>query len=140
MLTKQVLKRLNPNEGNLLADPAMKTKIRFRLGGIVFPPKIMYKIYTTGFSTQYFNGHEAIGAGTKAAEDSFIVMGSRSFREKILLPDLQQPSSAIEKLYEVTDKLEFIQYMTSLDKRPAHQGGRNNHWRELKIGSNSDFT
>ncbi|KAJ3305783.1 putative protein CXorf58 [Kappamyces sp. JEL0829] len=133
MLTRQVLKRLSPNEGALLADPALKTKVRFRLGGAKFPPKIMYKIYTTGLSVHYFNGHDGIGVGTQAAEDSFSVMGSRCYQEKIVFQDLQQDSYKVSKPYEVTDKMEYIQYMNTIDKKPAHLGGRNNDWRELKL-------
>jgi hypothetical protein len=133
MMTREVLRRLAPNEGCLLSDPAIKVKVRFRLGGFSFPPKIMFKIYTEGFSTHYYSGHDTITPGTRAAEDAFTVMGSRCFHEKILFPDLEQPVHAIEKAYEVTDHLEYIQYRTTIDHKPAHLGGRNNNWRELKM-------
>lgn len=70
MLTREVLKRLAPNEGVLLSDPALKAKVRFRLGGVNFPPMIMYKVFTGGFSTHYLNGHDAICAGSKVCRPS----------------------------------------------------------------------
>ncbi len=133
MLTKEVLKRLAPQEGALLSDPAIKAKVRFRLGGQKFPPKILYKIYTTGLNVHYFNGHDAIAAGSKAAEDSFSVMGSRCYQEKIVFQDFHPDPYKISKAYEVTDKMEYIQFMNTLDKKPAHLGGRSNDWRELKL-------
>jgi hypothetical protein len=133
MMTNEVLRRLVPNEGSLLSDPALKVKIRFRLGGVLFPPKIMYKIYTGGISTHYFNGHEKVAPGTQAAEDAFSVMGSRCFNEKIIMEDIYQPSNQIERAYEVSNHMEYLQYNSTIDKKPAHLGGRNNEWRELKM-------
>ena len=65
MLTREVLRRLAPNEGHLLSDPVLKTKIRFRLGGANFPPSIMYKVYTGGVKSHFFNGHDIIHAGSQ---------------------------------------------------------------------------
>jgi hypothetical protein len=52
--------------------------------------------------------------------------------------DLQQKSSRIDKEYEVTDKLEYIQYLSTLDKKIPRDGGRNNDWRELNPSSFKD--
>lgn len=84
-------------------------KNELRLGGETFPPKILFKIYTSGMNVHYFNGQDTINPGSKAAEDSFSVMGSRCFHEKIILADLQRDPYKVSKAYEVTDKLEFIQ-------------------------------
>ena len=83
--------------------------VSFRLGGETFPPKILFKIYTSGMNVHYFNGQDNINAGSKAAEDAFSVMGSRCFQEKILFADLQKDAYKVSKAYEVTDKMEFIQ-------------------------------
>jgi hypothetical protein len=138
MMTKEMLKRISPNEAMLLSDPTSKTKIRYRFGGTSFPPRIMYKIYTLGAQAQYFSSYNIIFPGSQASEDSFNIMGSREYTQKIVLPDLQQKSTKIEKHYEVTDKLEYIQYVTSLDRKPPHLGGRNNDWRELKLSTFKD--
>lgn len=62
----------------------------------------------------YFSGQDTIHAGSKAAEDSFGVMGSRCFHEKILLADLQKENYKVARSHEVTDKMEFIQVATDL--------------------------
>jgi hypothetical protein len=43
----QLLKTINRGEAHLL-DPASKTHVRFRLGGLSFPPLIYYKIFVHG--------------------------------------------------------------------------------------------
>ena len=63
-------------------------------------------------NVHYFSGQDTIHAGSKAAEDSFGVMGSRCFHEKILLADLQKENYKVARSYEVTDKMEFIQVAT----------------------------
>jgi hypothetical protein len=72
----------------------------------------------------------------QAAEDSFSVMGARCFNEKILLNEIQLNTYKINKRYEITDKMEYLQFMNTLDKKPPHMGGRNNDWRELQTSSN----
>ncbi|XP_054893154.1 protein MFI [Poeciliopsis prolifica] len=42
---KSLLKTVNPREAELL-DPAAGVFIRFRLGGVSFPPQVYYKIFT----------------------------------------------------------------------------------------------
>lgn len=40
-----MLRAINPNETNLM-DPAAGLHVRFRLGGVVFPPTVYYRVYT----------------------------------------------------------------------------------------------
>jgi hypothetical protein len=75
----------------------------------------------------------------KASEDAYNVMGYRLYSNQILLPDLQCSTGKVEKRYEVTDSMELIQYLSSIDKKPAHLGGRNNGWRELNIMCTEEF-
>eukprot|EP00918_Siedleckia_nematoides_P050513 GHVU01110657.1.p2 GENE.GHVU01110657.1~~GHVU01110657.1.p2 ORF type:complete len:168 (-),score=21.24 GHVU01110657.1:3036-3539(-) len=42
------IRGFNPCEARLLDDEAIKTVVRFRLGGDSFPPDIYYKIFITG--------------------------------------------------------------------------------------------
>ncbi|KAJ3275037.1 hypothetical protein HDV01_001543 [Terramyces sp. JEL0728] len=65
-------------------------------------------------------------------------MGVRQYHEKILLPEMTQKIHKIEELYDVTDKLEYIQYMNTVDKKPPNMGGRNNSWRELAVTQYGD--
>lgn len=43
----ELLKTINRSEAHLL-DPASKCHVRFRLGGLNFPPLIYYKIFVHG--------------------------------------------------------------------------------------------
>eukprot|EP00842_Homolaphlyctis_polyrhiza_P004376 jgi/Hompol1/493/HPOL_003919-RA len=133
-MTAEVLKRLSPNEAKLLSDSVIQTRVRFRFGGSAFPPKIMYKIYTKGMGVHYISGYKMIQPGSKAAEDSCAVMGNRAFQERIFFDEQQYLAFKISQPFEVTDRMEFIQYMNSLDCKAPHLGGRNNGWRELIIG------
>ncbi|KAI8923520.1 hypothetical protein BC831DRAFT_470746 [Entophlyctis helioformis] len=130
-LTDEVLRRLSPNEGKLLKDRVMQARVRFRFGGTCFPPKILYKIYTKGTNVHYFSGYKMIAPGSKAAEDSCTVMGNRTYQESIFFEEQQHRLFKIGRSYEVTDKMEYVQYMNSLDYKAPHLGGRNNGWREL---------
>lgn len=67
-------------------------------------------------------------------------MGKRRFEQRILAEDTIKDRYKISKAYEVTDKREFVQFMTTLDKKPAHLGGRCNDWRELSLSSNQKIT
>jgi hypothetical protein len=58
-------------------------------------------------------------------------MGKAQFQKSILSDDTKKESFTISKAYEVTDKMEFIQFMNALDKKPVNMGGRSNDWREL---------
>ncbi|KAJ3398918.1 putative protein CXorf58 [Chytridiales sp. JEL 0842] len=38
-------------------------------------------------------------------------------------------------LMDVTNEMDYVNYMNSLDLLPAHLGGRNNGWRELSLST-----
>ncbi len=46
-MTYEVLRRLSPLEAELLKDPTIKAKIKFRFCGPQFPPFILFKIFTS---------------------------------------------------------------------------------------------
>lgn len=130
-MTVDMLRTISPLEAALLKDPLMKPKVRLRFGGTQFPPSIYYKVYTNSRAVQYFSGTKFIAPGTQAAVDSCKMMGNRLFTENFIIAESQLQSYRISEAYEVTNRLDFIQYMTSLDERPTYLGGRNNGWREL---------
>lgn len=153
-MSSEILRRLNPREAQLLRDPTSNVKIRFRFvfewmlmprfGGESFPPVILFKIFSKGTNVHYFSGHRLIQSGSQvkamylgnnnqAAIDSCSVMGARTYRENIMINEYHHDAFGIYEPYEVGNKLEFVQYLNSLDERPAHLGGRNNGWRELTI-------
>jgi hypothetical protein len=64
-----LLRTIIPNEANELMDKAAGVHVRFRLGGIIFPPKLYFKIYTHkpvcdvgAFAPRNYKG--GVGAGT----------------------------------------------------------------------------
>ncbi len=46
-LTYEVLRKLSPLEAELLKDPAIRARIKFRFSGPEFPPFILFKIFTS---------------------------------------------------------------------------------------------
>ncbi|KAI9017465.1 hypothetical protein BC832DRAFT_28569 [Gaertneriomyces semiglobifer] len=132
-LTLEILRRLSPKEAELVSDPVFKPRIRFRFGGSAFPPSILYKIFTKSSSVHYYSGHRLIHSGTQAAVDSCQLMGVRLYSENMLQTEKQNRALKIAHLDDVTNRMEFVQYISALDQKPAHLGGRNNGWRELTI-------
>jgi hypothetical protein len=82
-MTIELLRKLVPSEASLLRDPLLHPRVRFRLaflysrelryssclgfrfGGSSFPPKIYYKIYTSGAGMIYYCGKYMIAPGSK---------------------------------------------------------------------------
>ncbi len=46
-LTYEVLRKLSPLEAELLKDPSIRARIKFRFSGPEFPPFILFKIFTS---------------------------------------------------------------------------------------------
>jgi hypothetical protein len=63
--------------------------------------------------------------------DAFTVMGAKTYHEGVILEEHYQKTFGVYEPYQVGNKMEFVQYLNSLDERPAYLGGRNNGWREL---------
>jgi hypothetical protein len=82
---------------------------------------------------QYFSGHRVIQVGTKAAMDSCSMMGARVYRQCYEVEQQFHEAFGVYDTYEVDSRMEFVQYLNSMDERPAYLGGRNNGWRELTI-------
>ena len=64
LLTTEVMKRISPREAELLRDPALRGRVRFRFGGEQFPPSIYYKIFS-GSKISYLSGKELITPSSK---------------------------------------------------------------------------
>lgn len=80
-----------------------------RLGGTCYPPQILYKIFTKGMNVHYFSGDKIIEPGSKAAEDSFNLMGRRTYLQKIFCDDMKHDLFKVGRSYEVTDRMEYVQ-------------------------------
>ncbi|KAI8820782.1 uncharacterized protein EV422DRAFT_530144 [Fimicolochytrium jonesii] len=132
-MTMEILRRLAPKEAELMRDPVFEARIRFRFGGTSFPPTIMYKIYTKSNSVHYYSGNRVIQSHTQAAVDSCTIMGVRLYAENLIRTEQQNRALKMPHSDQVTNRLEFIQHMSSLDQKPAYMGGRNNGWREMNV-------
>uniref|UniRef100_A0A8C8DAH8 Uncharacterized protein n=1 Tax=Oncorhynchus tshawytscha TaxID=74940 RepID=A0A8C8DAH8_ONCTS len=55
-LAPAILRQLSPSEADLVRDPSMHCKVRFRFSGSQFPPVIVFKIFHLGGGRQYISG------------------------------------------------------------------------------------
>lgn len=60
-------------------------------------------------------------------------MGPRLYTEGMIIEAYQSREYKMSSAVDVTNHLEFVQHLSSLDEMPASVGGRNNGWRELTI-------
>ncbi|XP_021332053.1 uncharacterized protein CXorf58 homolog isoform X2 [Danio rerio] len=62
-LASAVLRQLSPKEADLLKDPSLKCKLRFRFAGPRFPPSLVFKIFHTGGGRrQYLSGEKLLAS------------------------------------------------------------------------------
>ena len=100
-ITRRVLKQINPSEAHLLNDPSLRSRVRFRLGGTLWPPIILYKIYTNA-TVRYIDGQVV----TDSINGKISEQGVFSRRD-------------------------YQQFISWLDRKPVTSGGRGNSWRPL---------
>ncbi|KAJ3296606.1 putative protein CXorf58 [Rhizoclosmatium sp. JEL0117] len=128
-----IMKKLCPREAEFVTDPIMQPRVRFRFGGEMFPPRIMYKVYTKSKNVHYFCGNRLIESGSQAARDACRVMGTRAFTEIAVSKELYMNSRRIAEPSDVTNRMDFVKYMNEIDSLAPKFGGRNNGWRELSF-------
>lgn len=122
-LASAVLRQLSPREAELLKDPSLKCKIRFRFAGPRFPPSLVFKIFHTGGGGHYLSGK-------KATADTCRMMGNRAFMDLISMDEFH--GAAVEP-QDVICMRDYMQYSSHLDELPACVGGRENGWRFLSL-------
>ena len=136
-LSHQVLRKISPAEAELLNDPALDTRVRFRFGGDDYPPRILFKIFTNikacGNSIHYLSGKKCIKPGSQAAVDASKQMGSRRLMEQMIVDTCQRQGGRVTNDSDVTNLKELVQYRACLDETPAYLGGKENTWRELDL-------
>lgn len=59
------MRKVNPCEAQILAD--LGARVRFRLDGTVFPPRVVYKIFSTRLKSQYLCGKQQITSFSKVS-------------------------------------------------------------------------
>ena len=132
-VTTEVLRKLNPSEAEVLSDPTVAAKVRFRFGGAEFPPVVMFKVFVrVGSSTsKYMSGKKMIRANTEAARDSLKLMGNRRYYDQ-LITDASQKCHITDML-DVATLRDYMMLQSHEDEMPSYLGGRHNRWRELTL-------
>ncbi|XP_077743993.1 uncharacterized protein CXorf58 homolog isoform X1 [Canis aureus] len=134
-VTREILKKVSPLEAELVKDPSMKYKVRFRFSGETFPPFIVFKIFlhTEGHGNKYFNGKNLLKPSSEAVADACKIMGKKKFYHQVM------EDECLFQKFKITDKIDivtlkdYMQYSSLLDETPASSGGRNNYWRKLDL-------
>ncbi|XP_042579178.1 putative uncharacterized protein CXorf58 homolog [Cyprinus carpio] len=129
-LASAVLRQLSPREAELLKDPSLKCKIRFRFAGPRFPPSLVFKIFHTGGGGHYLSGKKVFSPSNQATADTCRIMGNRAFMDLISMDEFH--GAAIEP-QDVICMRDYMQYSSHLDELPACVGGRENGWRFLSL-------
>ncbi|XP_054436981.1 uncharacterized protein CXorf58 homolog [Pteronotus mesoamericanus] len=134
-VTHEILKNVSPLEAELVKDPSIKCKVRFRFSGETFPPSIVFKIFlhTGGHGYKYFSGKNILRQSRKASTDAYKIMGRKKFHEQIIEDELLSQKFKITDEIDILTLQDYMQYCSLLDKTPASSGGRNNCWRRLNL-------
>ncbi|XP_051981917.1 uncharacterized protein CXorf58 homolog [Xyrauchen texanus] len=132
-LAPAVLRQLSPKEAELLNDPSLKCKLRFRFAGPRFPPSLVFKIFRTGIGGHYLSGKTLFTPSSQATADTCRMMGNRTFLEIIAEDDIHRKNTMIAEPQDVMCMRDYMQYSSHLDELPACFGGRENGWRFLSL-------
>ncbi|XP_048093736.1 uncharacterized protein CXorf58 homolog isoform X2 [Alosa alosa] len=132
-LTPAVLRQLNPREAQLLRDPSMHCKVRFRFCGSQFPPIIVFKIFQSGGRQHYISGKKIFRPYNQATPQTCKIMGNRKFLDLLVTDELLHLGQRVADAADVVCMRDFMQYSSHLDELPAYLGGRSNSWRTLRL-------
>uniref|UniRef100_A0A672RK25 Uncharacterized protein n=1 Tax=Sinocyclocheilus grahami TaxID=75366 RepID=A0A672RK25_SINGR len=112
-LASAVLRQLSPREAELLKDPSLKCKIRFRFAGPQFPPSLVFKIFHIGGGGHYLSGKKVFSPSNQATADTCRMMGNRAFMDLISMDEFHR--AAIEP----QDVICMRDYMQVDEKHPS---------------------
>uniref|UniRef100_A0A671DT98 Uncharacterized protein n=1 Tax=Rhinolophus ferrumequinum TaxID=59479 RepID=A0A671DT98_RHIFE len=103
-VTHEIVKKVSPLEADLVKDPSMKCKVKFRFGGETFPPFIVFKIFlhTEGRGYKYFSGKNMLKPSSKAAVDAYTIMGRKKFHDQIM------EDEHLFRKFKITDELDIV--------------------------------
>ncbi|GAB5584479.1 protein MFI isoform X1 [Prionailurus iriomotensis] len=95
-VTHQILKEVSPLEAELVKDPSMKCKVRFRFSGETFPPVIVFKIFlhTEGHGYNYFSGKKFLKPSSER-------LHNETFPGTEILLDLPLVAPTVHKLEQM---------------------------------------
>eukprot|EP00035_Acanthoeca_spectabilis_P032274 m.18108 g.18108 ORF g.18108 m.18108 type:complete len:349 (+) comp5268_c0_seq1:182-1228(+) len=130
----EVLKQLCPLEAGLLADSTLHPRVRFRLAGERFPPRVVFKVFVSRKMTSvvYMSGKRLIKPASTAAADACKVMGRQKFVEMMESDQDHHQQTGMTDEIDVTSLKEYMQLAAVTDSLAARMGGRDNGWRPLQ--------
>uniref|UniRef100_A0A8D0G4N6 Uncharacterized protein n=1 Tax=Sphenodon punctatus TaxID=8508 RepID=A0A8D0G4N6_SPHPU len=110
-VTHEILKRVSPLEAELVKDPSMHCKVRFRFAGSKFPPFIVFKIFrhSGGHGSKYISGKRAINSASEAAVDACKLMGHRKYYDQMIQDELQYQKHKITDEMDVATMKDYMQ-------------------------------
>ncbi|XP_008270672.1 uncharacterized protein CXorf58 homolog isoform X1 [Oryctolagus cuniculus] len=134
-VTHEILKKVSPSEAELVKDPTMKCKVRFRFSGETFPPFIVFKIFhhTEGHGCKYFSGKNMLKPCSEGVSDACKIMGKKKFYNQIMEDERLFQKFKVTDHIDIVTMKDYMQYSSLLDETPASSGGRNNYWRKLNL-------
>ncbi|XP_044792483.1 putative uncharacterized protein CXorf58 homolog isoform X7 [Bubalus bubalis] len=103
-VTHEILKKVSPLEAELVKDPCMKCKVRFRFSGEIFPPFIVFKIFlhTEGHGYKYFSGKKFLKPSSEAEADAYKIMGRKKFYHQI------KEDERLFQKFKITDDIDIV--------------------------------
>uniref|UniRef100_A0A8C3FGP2 Uncharacterized protein n=1 Tax=Chrysemys picta bellii TaxID=8478 RepID=A0A8C3FGP2_CHRPI len=116
-ITYEIMRRVSPLEAELIKDPSMQYKVRFRFAG----------------HDKYISGKRTISPASEAAADACKLMGHRKYYDQMIWDELQYQNHKIIDEIDVATVKDYMQYISNLDETPAYCGGRDNCWRKLSL-------
>ncbi|XP_042526127.1 putative uncharacterized protein CXorf58 homolog [Dipodomys spectabilis] len=131
----EILKKVSPLEAQLVKDPSMKYKVRFRFNGEHFPPYIVFKIFlqTDSCKCKYFSGKNVLMASNEGMCSAYNMMGKKKFYQQIMEDERYYQKFKVTDQKDIVTQKDYVQYNSLLDEIPASSGGRNNYWRRLTL-------
>ncbi|XP_054978876.1 uncharacterized protein CXorf58 homolog isoform X1 [Sorex araneus] len=134
-VTSEILQNASPSEAELMKDPTMKHKVKFRFSGETFPPYIVFKIFlhSDGHGYKYFCGRNILKSSTKAIADTYRLVGEKKLYSQMMEDELIHQKFEISDEVDVVTTKDYMQYSNLLDQIPASRGGKNNPWRRLEL-------
>ncbi|XP_022416187.1 putative uncharacterized protein CXorf58 homolog isoform X2 [Delphinapterus leucas] len=103
-VTHEILKKVSPLEAELVKDPCLKCKVRFRFSGETFPPFIVFKIFlhTEGLGYKYFSGKNLLKPSSEAVVDACKIMGKKKFYHQIM------EDERLFQKFKITDEIDIV--------------------------------
>ncbi|KAM4819436.1 uncharacterized protein CXorf58 homolog isoform 1-T3 [Thomomys bottae] len=131
----EILKKVSPIEAQLVKDPSMKYKVRFRFNGEKFPPYIVFKIFlqTDSCKCKYFSGKNMLMTSTEGMYSAYNMMGKKKFYQQFMEDERYYQKFKVTDQVDIVTFKDYVQYNSLLDEIPASSGGRNNYWRKLTL-------